>query len=135
MNRLAHKVALVTSSSSGIGRAMALRFGEEGATVVVWPDGWRSVSRSWRVKRVCERCTTSGTGGTGQIGKSIVSGMRQRVTSGIRHSENFEPSPVSPFSPVSRGYPACPQSFPQPVRSSGNSWYIVRSTCSAWFAI
>ena len=35
MNRLAHKVALVTGSSSGIGKAMALRFGEEGATVVV----------------------------------------------------------------------------------------------------
>ena len=52
MNRLAHKVALVTGSSSGIGKARALRFGEEGATVVVRPDGWRSVSRSWRVKRV-----------------------------------------------------------------------------------
>ena len=48
MNRLAHQVALVISSSSGVGKAMALRFGEEGATVVVWPDGWRSVSRSWR---------------------------------------------------------------------------------------
>jgi len=35
MNRLAHKVAIVTGSSSGIGKAIALRFGEEGAKVVV----------------------------------------------------------------------------------------------------
>lgn len=35
MNRLAHKVAIVTGSSGGIGKAIALRFGEEGATVVV----------------------------------------------------------------------------------------------------
>ena len=35
MNRLAHKVAIVTGSSSGIGKAIALRFGEGGATVVV----------------------------------------------------------------------------------------------------
>jgi len=35
MNRLAHKVAIVTGSSSGIGKAIALRFGAEGATVVV----------------------------------------------------------------------------------------------------
>jgi 3-oxoacyl-[acyl-carrier protein] reductase len=35
MHRLADKVAIVTGSSSGIGKAIALRFGEEGATVVV----------------------------------------------------------------------------------------------------
>lgn len=33
--RLQHKVAIVTGSSSGIGKAIALRFGAEGATVVV----------------------------------------------------------------------------------------------------
>ena len=35
MQRLACKVAVVTGSSSGIGKAIALRFGEEGAKVVV----------------------------------------------------------------------------------------------------
>src|SRR5512145_2278689 len=35
MQRLAGKVAVVTGSSSGIGKAIALRFGQEGAKVVV----------------------------------------------------------------------------------------------------
>lgn len=35
MKRLLSKVAIVTGSSSGIGKAIALRFGEEGAKVVV----------------------------------------------------------------------------------------------------
>jgi 3-oxoacyl-[acyl-carrier protein] reductase len=35
MNRLTGKVAIVTGSSSGIGKAIALRFGQEGAHVVV----------------------------------------------------------------------------------------------------
>jgi 3-oxoacyl-[acyl-carrier protein] reductase len=35
MHRLKDKVAIVTGSSSGIGKAIALRFGAEGANVVV----------------------------------------------------------------------------------------------------
>ncbi len=35
MNRLKDKVAIVTGSSSGIGKAIALRFGAEGAKVIV----------------------------------------------------------------------------------------------------
>ena len=35
MSRLTDKVAIVTGSSSGIGKAIALRFGQESARVVV----------------------------------------------------------------------------------------------------
>ena len=35
MSRLAGKVALVTGSSSGIGKAVALRYAEEGANLVI----------------------------------------------------------------------------------------------------
>ena len=35
MHRLKDKVAIVTGSSSGIGKAIALRFGAEGAKVIV----------------------------------------------------------------------------------------------------
>lgn len=35
MERLQHKVAIVTGSSSGIGKAIALQFGREGAKVIV----------------------------------------------------------------------------------------------------
>ena len=35
MNRLAGKIALITGAGSGIGRASAVRFAEEGARVVV----------------------------------------------------------------------------------------------------
>lgn len=40
MERLKGKVAIVTGSSSGIGKAIALRFGREGATVVVAARRW-----------------------------------------------------------------------------------------------
>jgi len=35
MKRLAGKIAIVTGSSSGIGKAIALTFGKEGAAVVI----------------------------------------------------------------------------------------------------
>jgi stress-induced morphogen len=40
------------------------------------------------------------------MGGSIVSGMSQRVTIGVRSSENLELSLVSPVPPVSLGFPA-----------------------------
>ncbi len=48
MNRLAGKIAIVTGSSSGIGKAIALIFGKEGASVVV----------AARRKDLCERTVT-----------------------------------------------------------------------------
>ena len=35
MERLKNRIAIVTGSSSGIGKAIALRFAQEGATVIV----------------------------------------------------------------------------------------------------
>ncbi len=49
MKRLTDKVAIVTGSSSGIGKAIALRFGQEGAKVVVAARrGFICASRPWR---------------------------------------------------------------------------------------
>ena len=47
--RLENRVAVVTGASSGIGRAIAIRFGQEGATVIasdireepIWASGER----------------------------------------------------------------------------------------------
>ena len=85
----------------------------------------------WRVKR--ERCTPSGKGGTGEMGRSIVLGMSQRVTFGVRCSGNLELRTSNPppsrssrpsRSPILREYspvlphvrtievPACQYSFP-----------------------
>ena len=53
MRRLTGKVAIVTGSSSGIGKAIALRFGEEGASVVVTArnaEGCEKTARAIRQK-------------------------------------------------------------------------------------
>ncbi|MDN5941225.1 MAG: SDR family NAD(P)-dependent oxidoreductase, partial [Nitrospira sp.] len=56
MDRLKDKVAIVTGSSSGIGKAIALRFGSEGAKVIVTA---RRMAR-------CERTVSQITKGGGQ---------------------------------------------------------------------
>jgi glucose 1-dehydrogenase len=53
--RLKGRVALITGASSGIGRAIALRFAEEGAHIVVNHFGQEE-----RAKRVCERIEAYG---------------------------------------------------------------------------
>lgn len=53
MPRLRDKVAIVTGSSSGIGKAIAIRFGLEGATVVV--AARRTMLCQQTVQQICER--------------------------------------------------------------------------------
>ena len=47
MNALKNKVALVTGSTRGIGRAIAIRYAKEGANVIV--NGLKSVDEAKRV--------------------------------------------------------------------------------------
>lgn len=60
LNRLEGKVAVVTGASRGIGRAIALRLAQEGATVVINYNG--SEARAQEVKETIEA-----TGGNAQI--------------------------------------------------------------------
>lgn len=53
MKRLLNKVAIVTGSSSGIGKAIALRFGEEGAKVVV--AARRRTLCEQTARQICQR--------------------------------------------------------------------------------
>lgn len=53
MSRLLNKVAIVTGSSSGIGKAIAFRFGEEGAKVVV--TARRKSLCEQTAKQICQR--------------------------------------------------------------------------------
>jgi len=55
LGRLAGHVVLVTGSTSGLGRAIALRFAADGADVVVTG---RDVARGTEVARACERLGT-----------------------------------------------------------------------------
>ena len=56
MYRLKEKVAIVTGSSSGIGKAIALRFGSEGAKVIV----------TARRTALCEKTVSQITKGGGE---------------------------------------------------------------------
>lgn len=53
MSRLLNKVAIVTGSSSGIGKAIALRFGAEGAKVVV--AARRKALCEQTAKQICQK--------------------------------------------------------------------------------
>ena len=72
MLRLAGKVAIVTGSSSGIGKAIALRFGEEGAKVVV--AARRKALCEQTAKEICRK------GGEGFVVQADVSHETQVET-------------------------------------------------------
>ena len=43
MKKLENKIAIVTGGGKGIGRAIALRFSEEGAKVAIWEKDQEAV--------------------------------------------------------------------------------------------
>lgn len=77
-NRLAGKTALITGGSSGIGRAIAVRFAEEGASVALTYRSSKEGAEQ-TLREVTEACQRAGDEGRGIIIKADVSDESQII--------------------------------------------------------
>lgn len=104
MKRLAGRTALITGASRGIGEAIAIRFAEEGANVVVNFVSDASRDKAERVRRTCEELGVRAIAVQADVGvKAEVEAMFDRIERELGDVDILvNNAGVAPFEPFLR---------------------------------